>query len=943
MAGLFAYFYPALPDCAARSSLCRMSVRTVFRLVTPLVVLPVDQPGFVTSAISEPVKWSDVLLTAEVDKVYHGLNSNYSDGSLKLEFACDSGMTLITEQVNLHGTDAVIRFQVIEIDGTGVEFVEYDGKLDCTTVEVSPDRVSVTVIENTVLESIKNRFDTPVKLDLTQTLDNSPIAPPPSYLLPLPGQVIRESGEVNKQGNIFREDRFDAPGDGGPYSLFPDMMLAADVRPVPPAYASLMAMEGVTVVSLGAVQGGDSDPYPFIRAPTAGVYKLEIQWLQRVNISLTKRNSQIGATKFRNWLMRPVLIVKQSGKDDQIIELCPPQSGSGEKTSTGDKTLNATYKGDLSLAAGSSVYLTTQLDFRSTYFALGLKSLSIQTTTIQLRVSIDRRTRAEASRAGVYTLPAALRHALGAVTNQIDPATFTGRVYGGLIDGASAENMTDGAATEYAITSGKRLRGLPDAPTVSVKQLMETLSAHHVAGMLLEKDPATSAQTIRIEPGEWFYRGGEIVKLDTVFSYSETPDTDLLYNQLEVGYSKFPDDGPGVAEEFNTTRTYQTPLKSTDAKLDILCPLIAAGTAIEAARRLGLSKINPDGTVSSTLSDAGSYDDDVFLLHTAPKEFSDTVQFHVQAAQPFPGKPYAAHYIQLGTSLLGMALGGVLLKKGDKIRFQNTATPNDNRAYTIRGVADSGAFTGLPPAIFQRAIFEVDPATPMTATAGPAATTYTLTSQPTRLRFDERLVVTGLTDPGSTANLELSPARMLRKWALFINSGLYYKGAAESIKCTAFRHNGNLYTQVINSVAALPGDPDKQPVYDTKEAALGELQRFGRLFEPVLINCTAQASKAQVRTILSAMKNKSVDESKNMGYISVLNDRGEYVGGFLRSLSYNPHSEVVTLKLRKRGVVAPIAGPACEDYYSWDFRRFENDPNRNPNLYRFCRFGDFGG
>ncbi|WP_288428954.1 hypothetical protein [uncultured Spirosoma sp.] len=917
-----------------------MSVRTVFRLITPSITVAVPEPGFITSSIEEPVKWADVLLNAEVDEKYHGLNSNYSDGSLKLEFTCDSGRTLITEQINQHGTDAIIRFLVVEVSPDGSEFIEYDGKLDCQTAERHTDRVSVSVIENSVLEIIKNRFDTPISLGLDATLDNSPVVPPTSFILPLPGQVIRETGEVSKMGNYFKEYYFDNPGDGGPYSLLPDMMLPPDVKPVPPAYASLLTMEGVTVVSLGAIQGGDSDPYPFLRCPVAGSYKIEIQWLQRINIVLNRRSSQVTAPKFRKWLMRPVLIVRQPGTDNQVIELCPPQSGEGEKVMTGDKQLYAIYKGDLSLAAGSSVYLVTQLDFRSTFFALGLKSIAINVTTIQIRVSIDRRTRAEASRAGVYTLPAALRHSLGVITNLISDTTSTGRVYGSLIDGANSENMTDGPATEYAITSGKRLRGLPDAPTVSVKQLLETLSAHHVAGLLIEKEPATGIESIRIEPGEWFYRGGEIARFDTVFSYSEVPDADLLYNQLEVGYSKFPDDGPGVAEEFNTTRTYQTPLKSTDAKLDILCPLIAAGTAIEAARRLGLSKINADGTVSSTVNDAGSYDDDVFLLHTAAQEYNDTVDFLVKPPQPFPGKPYEAHYIRLGISLLGMAIFGIKLKAGDKIRFQNTNTANDNRVYTIRGVASAGVYSGLPPAIFQEAVFEVDPSVPMVSSNGMRSTTYTLDNQPTRLRFDERLVVSGLTDPSSTTNLELSPARMLRKWALFVNSGLYYKGAAEYIKCTAFRHSGKLYTQVINSVSALPGDPDKQPVYDTKDVALGELQRFGRLFEPVLINCTATMSKAQVRAVLAALKNQGPEE-KRLGYVTVLNDKNEWVSGFLRSMSYNHSSEVVTLKLRKRGTVTPIDGPACQDYFSWDFNRFETDKSANPNLYRFCRFEDF--
>lgn len=155
-----------------------MSAITVFRLVTPIATLPVVEPGFITSAIAEPVKFSDVLLTAEVDKLYHGLNSNYSDGSLKLEFTCDSDRALIDEQIRLHGTDANIRFQIVEVSADGSEYVEYNGKLDCTTAEYSPDRTSISVIENSILESIKNRFDTPVKLDLTQTLDNGTITPP---------------------------------------------------------------------------------------------------------------------------------------------------------------------------------------------------------------------------------------------------------------------------------------------------------------------------------------------------------------------------------------------------------------------------------------------------------------------------------------------------------------------------------------------------------------------------------------------------------------------------------------------------------------------------------------------------------------------------------------------------------------------------------------------
>lgn len=914
-----------------------------FRLRTKLKTVGITEPTAVTVDIAEPVRFSDLKFGGEANADYHGFDWGYGDG-LKLDFTCESAHELLSEQYYTFGTDAAVDFLLIETDRKGEESIE-TFRLDFETISIQPGRVSVEVMEQSIKQKILDRFDTPVALDVTTTLDKTDIVPPSPYSLALPGQTLHEMGELKRQGRYTKTDTFVSPGLGGLYAVLPNMLQTQtelNALPAPGALPALTTLSGVNTLP-GFVAQSPLQAYPLIKLDTAGVYSVGIDWLFRVNVSMTKGALQLGKAKFGRLRMKPVVQIQKPGESIVITTVAPEQNSDGFATSA-EHQFSATYRGELNLPAGATVAVGCIV---ACFAERPLKQLDFTVTTLNLRIKIDRKTRAEPTRADVFSLPDALRHVVGVIA-QNTPVT------GELVSrqAGNPNQATDGYATEYAVTSGGLLRGLAKAPTFTAKELMATLHAHHWAGILYQRDEPAGAESLRVEAGPWFYRGGEILRIEEVFAYREEPDLDLLFNQIEVGYETFPDSGPGVAEEFNTSRTYQTPLVSRDAKLDIRCPLIAAGTAIEQARKLALKQVDENGQVV-TNTEAGPYDDNGFLLHVMlkPTVYNDTVTFAVRPARPFPGKPYTAHYLSFGTGVINRLLNGVQLGVGDVITFLGTGTANDGKAYKIRGVSNA-RLTGGP--VNLNPVYEIENTVPMVS-AGPVVCTWQVVKtgpklpglirkqQPLELatlRTNQRLDVTGITDPESAYNLELSPARMLRRHAPFINSGLAYKQAIDELVCTAYKHNGQMATQARPEIAPLPGDSDKQYIAEVGNVTLGANERFERLFTPELVYITAPLSREDLALVVSALRNQGADD-KRMGYVTVINPDGDEVSGYLRRIRYDRGSEVAELTLRKRRTDEGPNGPACRDYTDWKFGRFETDPSANPNLYRFCRFSDF--
>lgn len=906
----------------------------IFRLKTAVKTVGIAEPTTIMPDIAEPVKWSDVPLVGEVDPKYHGFNYNYSEGDLKLDFTCESAHQLLSSQYYDYGTDAIVEFMVIEVGRDGEEFIDYDGKIDFSTIDIQPGRVSVSIVTNDDHTKVSSRWESPIALDSVLTLDNVAIAPTDSTIIPFQGQTLHEVGEFHKLEKYTESKTFtDGVDLGGAFFLLPKMYFPASGATTPAvSTASIPALDTLKGVSY---LYGDVTPLNVIEPPdlllvdetTAGTYHIEIDWLFTVNVSIQNTGSNfLYKSQFSILTFRPVVVIIKPGQDKIVIPLCEPKSGNGFINSV-EHSFIGKYYVDTVFPAGTQLKVFTEIVAFSVH---QLKRMEFYVETVNLRILIDRKTRAAPTRAQAYLLPDALRHVMGAITSNVNSSTQTGNIYGGLIDKAHSGQMLDGYATEYAVTTGNLLRGLSKVPTFTLKELMGTLWSQHAAGMLYEKDPETGVQSIRIEEGAWFCRGGEIAVIETVFEYSEVPDVEQLFNQINVGYEKFPDSGAGVAEEFNTVHTYQTPLVNRDAKLEILCPLIAAGTAIEEARRLGIKK-TVDGVEVSTTTEAGTYDDDGFILHVLPFGHQDTFTFIIE--EPTLMKPYTAHYIQFTNAVIHPNPGGVLLFYGDKITISGTGTANDGVVYKVVGIHLGVTDFSLTPT------YEVENVASMTA-AGPVAGSWQIGNQSVKLRANERLDMTGVTDPETVINLELSPARMLRRWALFINSGLAYKQAIDELKCTAYKQNGNVTSRVRTGVSPLPGDSDKQLIRETGNIALGSLEHFNKLFRPDLIRAKVRISREVRRAIFSALKNKG-DDDKRMGYLTIRNPDKKLVSGYLRSISYKDSSEVADIILRKRRDDDDPDAVDCSFYYDWIYNQFPGNPLANPNIYRFCHFNDF--
>ncbi len=901
--------------------------RTEYRLKTAVDSIVITEPQvIVTPTIAEPVNWSNIDLVGEVDELFHGFNYNYAKGDISLIFTCESAGALIAQQYNRYGVDAVVQFLVIEIDRDLTEHVVYDGKINYAKgFELEDGWSKATVVLNSIHTKVVSRWDSKIDLTANRTLDDVLITPPLEIELPLNGQTLHEEGQTQIQRKRVEIVTFPSPGLGGVFFILPNMLPMKDVSPVPnTSISTIPALETLAGTHLlyGSVTAinPDSNPLLDVTNDTAGLYRIELEWQFTVNVSLTKKSLQIGAPRFVVLNFSPVVVVRQPGKTDVITAIAPALIRGGFINSV-EEGFNCKYAADLDLPSGSQVFWYCKVP---SFTKEETKQQEFTITTYNLRAFIKRDTRTPASRAKAYGLSEALRHVFGCVTSTIDQTTGSGLVVGGLLDAASSSQAFDGFARELAVTTGIGIRGLSNKPPkFSLKELMLFLSAQTVAGMLYEKDPITGEETVRVEEGSWFYRGEQIMLLDEVYEYSETPDTDQLYNKIKVGYEKFPTSGAGIGEEFNTTRTYQTPLINSDQTLTIESPLIAAGTAIEQQRRMGSKKI-VDGVEVSNENDAGPYDDDAFVFHVINQVNTDSITFIAEG--PTPQKPYLANYIQFSSSVISRLYGGVTLKAGDVIVINGTGTAYDGGAYIILNVIGNRATLNPKYQVFFSGFVN----------SGPHVGTWQLAGQPFKLRTNERLNVQGLTDPPNVLNQELSPARTLRRWSRFINSGLFYKKATDVLRCTEYKGNGVMMSQVKVNEMPLPGDPYRQAVWETKDTALGELEKFDKLFRPELINVKLHMTRDQQKALFDAMQNRGPEE-KRLGYIGIKRpEDGVIVGGYVRQITYNKSSQVATMTLRKRKLVLSL--PSCNYYYDWQLNRLAIDPTANPQNYMFCQF-----
>lgn len=377
-------------------------------------------------------------------------------------------------------------------------------------------------------------------------------------------------------------------------------------------------------------------------------------------------------------------------------------------------------------------------------------------------------------------------------------------------------------------------------------------------------------EIVRLEQKDYFYNDTLLFEIPAANiqkdSYEETPDLDITYNQLEIGYEKYPEDELNTLDEFNTKQEYATPIKSYRNKFEKLSKFIASGYAIEFQRRK---------TFENESDNRGSspYDDDVFIIAMTTENYEVGIR-----------KITNSEIIYLTQFLANPpAVGSTITVVG---------TTLNNGNYTVASIGEYGF---LP----KKTLITV---VQSTLDEGFIADGYIKYEggeySPERNQPFES--VTGVISPKSSYNLRISPKRMLYNWAKWINSGLFHKVGTDILKSTFTKSNlllGGLVTQFKNTETCLLGDQDREVITEGADVALSDFNGFRKKFKPINIRFKARINYVDLKYILDKHQNESAE---SYGYIRFTDLEGNTRNGWLMELNYNPSLEIVEFKLREK-------------------------------------------
>ena len=121
--------------------------------------------------VVEPRGWDGIISVLERDFNVHGAFFKYTDGTVKLGFACD-GKTLLEAAYQADGAEAYYLFEVDEADNDFSAFSTiYSGELDFSTRNFDEDYFNIEVSEITQLDKLKNRSNLKINLNKGLSLD----------------------------------------------------------------------------------------------------------------------------------------------------------------------------------------------------------------------------------------------------------------------------------------------------------------------------------------------------------------------------------------------------------------------------------------------------------------------------------------------------------------------------------------------------------------------------------------------------------------------------------------------------------------------------------------------------------------------------------------------------------------------------------------------------
>jgi calcineurin-like phosphoesterase family protein len=727
----------------------------------------------VTYKISEPIKWDAVNIKGKRDPEWHGWKDQYSDEVIELEFDCDAGRDVLQAEYDLNGSDGSVKFQY-GITYKGTDYIFFDGKINFNTFKAYPQKVSASVESVNYNPIIQTRLETKVAMNAVKSIDGIALAAPPVISFPLHSKAISNSFTVNSSTTV------DLPAE----------KLDQDARWFVLPDTNTIGADDIQDSFLYSLQRNLDAPYDValyqFKMKFGGTYTFDIRYTLNLKYRL---NVSTGTLTVRNYFM-----INDQKTQVGATSTYPLAAGPFVFT-----PVSYSYQGTITLKADDEIYFFTQLDFSlvrkpledPTKYQLDINQSSVI-------ISVTSLEQASGSTCKGWFLSDAINHIIKSITNGHNylKSSFLGL--------KGSQQASDGGGSLYITTNGKQIRNFDPANNpliISLKDLLDSSRALFCVGYGFEM--VAGVEVMRIERVNYFYQNKELLVIDECWDLHTDTAKELLYNEYEIGYEKYQDEGSNTLDEFNTKQEGTTPLLSNKLKIQLKSKLIGSGYALEGSRRQQFA---------DTPTDSYQNDEDGFII-----------------------------------AMRRINAGGVIYD----------------------------------------------------------------TFQPERV--EPYAQVSGVLSPSTSYNLRISPARMLRNWAVWLRNAFHYKPDTATIQPTFVAQNGALTTRFLPTEPRPIGDINKDLITEKATFDLTDYPVEERLYRPEWIYFKARLTPDKVQLINKAMKG-GADASKNYGYIAVKDDNGLYQAGFIYELDYNFSTEVASIRMLKKFGNPVTPGEECCKY-----------------------------
>jgi hypothetical protein len=547
----------------------------------------------------EPIHWDKVPVILKRDMNFHGVNYQFTDGDVQLEFDLDARVDIIILIYDKEGQDGSIILQYGHTNADLTETVEYEGKLNLNTYKKENDRVTCTIENSGFHEMINSREDVSVNLFDAKTLDGL------AKTSNVPVDLTLHSKKIQKVCQVKGDDYNYAEFDSGENQDDDFYFFLSFHNPEP---NDIETFYGPTVAIF------TDNPFPselnnfqIWTLLEAGNYQFYLNVFFKLSGHLKPHVIGLGP-HINHYTMNFYFEVYAAGETSykfrRLIYTDYVDYGPTSTNASFSKMYNFSDSFSIDdLVVGDCIYIYGEMliagggDWTSLIAKVEDENPYPVRVVILKCIALTLQPPSQAKGMLVYEALQSLMESITGTVNLVY-SEFFGRIANGY--------ALNGLGSMFAVTNGFFVRNFNitnRALTIDFKKFL--LSLRSIWNIGISYEYISSILRIVIEDISHYFQDNEIIRITEYSDYSEETAKEFIYNEIEVGYNKFQDEGEYLLDEFNTKLQFSTPIKTNKQKLSLMSDLITSGYAIEDTRRMQFSEKPVDSM---------TYDDDNFLI-----------------------------------------------------------------------------------------------------------------------------------------------------------------------------------------------------------------------------------------------------------------------------------------------------------------------------------------